>query len=560
MNLTDEQREIIEDTIKNNKGKYSILSCAGSGKSFTIFKAIDYIKEHEPNAKILYCVFNKQNQLEAEHKLRKYDCWLVPVEVRTAHSYALEKWKNVRKKVEVISTLDKDIIHDIQIKSYIYDIKYSKHAPFKWLQAKYESSRQSLKVFCENMVEHFNDFYEGADKPKDCDVIGKNGKKYSKFGIPVDEYSVVTAKHIDVFEMIVQEHEKQGKYTHGMYMKAAAYSNKTGGSHYDYVFFDEAQDANFFMYKLLMKQDIDKFYFIGDTRQSIYDFDDSNINVFDDLTFDKQYTLSRSFRFGKAVAHIANIILDGHGLHVEGTEQKHGVDTTKCTRLYRTNAKLFKDALDLAYQARRNNILIKIDLLRSDIDEIQYNEMLSFLGLFYKYVKPRLYRDYERALISIPMSASLKTFAQKLKDDPRFYNVYNEMYDTLSDDIHSIYNYAKNDETFIDKFRAFKDCRMCLSPIYTITMCTMHRSKGLEWDNVVIAEPTRLYYEDKQGSMRKNSNPTQELNLAYVACTRARKSLDASIFKEELMQANILLNENETFQVKDGVEVVEVTV
>ena len=51
MNLTEEQRQIIEETITNKNGVYSVEACAGSGKSFTIFKAIDYYSKHLEKAK-----------------------------------------------------------------------------------------------------------------------------------------------------------------------------------------------------------------------------------------------------------------------------------------------------------------------------------------------------------------------------------------------------------------------------------------------------------------------------------------------------------------------------
>lgn len=538
MNLTNEQEKIIGETIINKPGTYSIQAVAGSGKSFTIFKAIDTIKENQPNAKILYLVFNKANQIDAQRKLFNYSSWAVPVEVKTAHGFAYQKWQRVIGPFTALERLNKDIIMKLAGKSYITDVKYSKHASFHWLQDKYHSSRYSLKSFCEEMLSHWDDTYEGPDKPCDIEIMDKYGKKRDKFGIQVDNYSYVSKEHIHVFKKIVEEHERQKLYTHGMYLKAAAYSNKTGGSEYDYVFFDEAQDANYFMLKLLDKQNVKRKYFIGDERQSIYKFGGTNENVFETIKFDKDYTLTQSFRFGKEIADLATKIIQLNSEHiVYGTEQTHETNPNSYARLYRTNARLFKDSLEIAYLSKLNGDNIKIDLLRSDGDESAYKEILAFLGLYYKYMKPSYYHT-NRAYFDMEIPASLLAFKTRLEQGEPFLNVYNEHYDFLSDDIHQILNYAKEEDNFVEKFSTLKACRNLQNPSRIITMVTMHRSKGMEWDNVIIAEPTRLYYVDKDGIERRNSNFLQELNLAYVACTRARKNLDATILQEELSREN----------------------
>ncbi|MBX9838967.1 MAG: ATP-binding domain-containing protein, partial [Silvanigrellaceae bacterium] len=48
-----------------------------------------------------------------------------------------------------------------------------------------------------------------------------------------------------------------------------------------------------------------------------------------------------------------------------------------------------------------------------------------------------------------------------------------------------------------------------------VLLCTAHKSKGLEWDQVKIGEDYNFKEED-------------ELNLIYVACTRAKNILKLS--------------------------------
>ena len=538
--LTDEQRAIIEETLDNSKQVCGVVARAGSGKSFTIFEAIDYIVKHKLNAKILYLVFNKANQIEAEQKLlRKYAFSSVSVEVATAHSFALDCFRPTIKGIEVLSRLDKDIIFSHQSKSYKRHIKYSKHAPFHWLHDKFGSSKLVLDTFCEDMEAHFEDFYEGSDKPKYCEILTKNGAKEELYGIQVDAYSCVTREHIGIFKDIMKEHYKKHMYTHAMYLKAAAYSNKITARRYDYVFFDEAQDASFFMLKLLDKHSIGKLYFVGDDRQSIYNFGGATENVFETLHFDKLYTLSKSFRFGQNIANLANSIISMHsGQLLIGTEQGKDYDKTKLTRLYRTNAKLFKDALELAYQAVQNGIKLRIDFMKQTNDK-SIDGLLAFLKLFYKYEKPRKYKEHKDFFELFETIDTLKQFEQRLEETNRFYKTYKEFYDFLPEDFHDMLKYAKANDDFIDKYKALLSCVSEVEPVYDITMITMHRSKGLEWDNVMIAEPTKLYYTDRNDIVRKSSNYMQELNLAYVAVTRARKHLNAQALQNELCSESL---------------------
>lgn len=554
MELTKEQQLIITETINNKDGIYAIEACAGSGKSFTIFKSIEYIKEKEPNAKILYIVFNKANQLSAESKLRAYNFTASPVVVRTCNAYGYDKWLKTIGKFEVVNTFDKQTIYDFQQKSYKHDIKYSKHRPFKQLLEMYDSSKFTLDTFCEDMLTHWDDDYEGLDAPKNCEIFDKKGNPITKYGIPCDKYSVITKDHIPVFKKMVEYYIEQKKYTHGMYMKSVAYSNndKTKGDNWDYVFFDEAQDANYFVLKLLKKQSIKKLYFVGDTRQSIYNFGGINENVFEQYKFTKKYKLSKSFRFGQAISNIANIILNGDGLKVKGTEQEGSVDINNCTRLYRTNAKLFKDALSLAYRAVRKGVSLKLDFMRTEQESKLNDDMFAFIALFYKYTDCGAYSQCFRLLNNLEPSEIIKSFEKRLNEIKNFYRIYNEMYDFLNDDIHNIFNYVKEDNNFIIKLQALEQCKYCVNPTYHITLVTMHRSKGLEWDNVVIAEPTKLFYTTKDSDTpKKNPDYIHELNLGYVAVTRSRKTLNAEVLLDEIEDFGIDLKNN-TFRVREG--------
>ena len=68
----------------------------------------------------------------------------------------------------------------------------------------YECSKLTLDSFCKDIEFHFDDDYQGFDKPKYCELIGKNGEKVTKFGIQCDNYSVITKNHIPTFKKLVE--------------------------------------------------------------------------------------------------------------------------------------------------------------------------------------------------------------------------------------------------------------------------------------------------------------------------------------------------------------------
>jgi superfamily I DNA/RNA helicase len=59
-----------------------------------------------------------------------------------------------------------------------------------------------------------------------------------------------------------------------------------------------------------------------------------------------------------------------------------------------------------------------------------------------------------------------------------------------------------------------------------VTVVTAHKSKGLEWDRVLINGDFSPPKDNEDGTPGKPSD--QDLRLIYVACTRSRLHLDAS--------------------------------
>jgi len=75
-----------------------------------------------------------------------------------------------------------------------------------------------------------------------------------------------------------------------------------------------------------------------------------------------------------------------------------------------------------------------------------------------------------------------------------------------------------------------------------VTLITAHRAKGLEWDNVVLCSDFCPLFDEETGKLksigpcRKTNVPADEVNLLYVAATRAKLNLKPNADLEQLIK------------------------
>ncbi|KAF3161909.1 hypothetical protein TWF788_002347 [Orbilia oligospora] len=109
--------------------------------------------------------------------------------------------------------------------------------------------------------------------------------------------------------------------THDCYLKMFSLTTNLDADQatfgkYDIVMFDEAQDANPCMENIIQRQrDAAGIIIIGDPYQMIYGFRGAKNECFDDerLPPTRTFHLTKSFRFGKEIADVANLILGSVG-------------------------------------------------------------------------------------------------------------------------------------------------------------------------------------------------------------------------------------------------------
>lgn len=292
--------------------------------------------------------------------------------------------------------------------------------------------------------------------------------------------------------------------THDTYLKLYQLS-KPDLSEYEIVYLDEAQDTNDCVLDIIKRQK--KVVFVGDQRQQIYGFRGS-VNAMAKIDCATGY-LTTSFRFGQAVADLANIILGKSGdgalkgwdkLNTEVLRRRDVIDMpVKHTRLYRTNAALLSDAVGLIGKGLSVNLEIDV-------------------------------KDFLRKLEA---AVELKNgnLAKVKHEDFLAYDNWGELADeNPTGEIGRIFKIVEAGHHF-EVIGVLTSHRNVDNP--DIIMTTAHKSKGREWDNVVLCDDFPSAYNNEGDYVGLEE---MEENLLYVAVTRAKKWLMMNSTCEELVE------------------------
>ncbi|EGT3611041.1 ATP-dependent helicase [Morganella morganii] len=302
--------------------------------------------------------------------------------------------------------------------------------------------------------------------------------------------------------------------THDVYLKLYQLSAPKLATHYQTILFDEAQDADPVTQALVLGQPC-QVILAGDRHQQIYRFRGAD-NALDAsvLQHAERLWLTHSFRFGPKVAEVANalLVLDGEEKLVIGC----GVDDDvlppgylhppKKTVLSRTVAGVIDTALMAAKRKRRVYWVGGIEGYRTEEPEDLY---WFSVGQTKKLKYPHLLKDYTDY-------DDYCRIAKSTEDIEMLQSVsLLDRYFPLPQKLNMMRQFTVTDELAAD-----------------ITVSTAHRSKGLEWPVVVLNDDYPDIFDPKlTGAARQD-----EINLLYVAATRAEKTLVMNALVQDVQQ------------------------
>jgi hypothetical protein len=273
-------------------------------------------------------------------------------------------------------------------------------------------------------------------------------------------------------------------FKHEHYLKLYQLSNPRIGK--DFILFDEAQDANPVMVAIVAAQEQAQLVWVGDSQQQIYTFTGA-VNALGSVPSDDRAFLTQSFRFGPAIAEVANRILDtlNAELNIIGTPE---IDSRVCTIenpnviLSRTNAA----AITALFAARAQGKTVH--LVGGGKDIIAFARAAQALMSGRRTEHPEL--------------ACFESWSEVVE-----YVEQDEQGGDLKLMVGIIERFGVGQ--IIDALD-----RMPREDAADLVVSTAHKAKGREWDRVQLAGD---FPEEPQG---------EELRLLYVAVTRARFQLD----------------------------------
>lgn len=292
------------------------------------------------------------------------------------------------------------------------------------------------------------------------------------------------------------------KVTHDVYLKL--WSMERPRLPYDLIMLDEAQDTNPAVKVVLDAQDHAQRIVVGDSAQQLFRWTGA-VNIMGEFEGERR-DLTKSWRFGRAIEDAANFYLDrlGARIRLQGNydipsriASSEDFDSDASTAiLTRTNASAIARVTELINAGQgvylvggtksQQSLIRAIDQLRQGRTS-SHPELLGF-------------PDYKALTEYVDESSEGRDLGLLVK---------------------MIEDYGA--ESLLN---TLDHCAEREAPDVT-TISTVHKVKGREWDQVVLAE-------DFVPANSKTGDSDESLMVKYVAVTRAKKLLDPGPLKKEL--------------------------
>ena len=487
-------QKAIFDYIQHEKGNLVVEAAAGSGKTYTLVKALSLIPQDK---RVLMTAFNKDIVKELTKKVKEFP----NVEVRTLHGLGM------------ILTTRGLRIGGMKPEGYKYTQLIYNHWQDLTKTNINKLSRNARKSFVENTKKlvDFGRFYLATTRSEMIELM-------TKYDIPcvADEVDValkvmaIGGKNLDSID-----------YTDMIWMPHI-YDLHLQECEYDFIMVDECQDLNVAERNLVLRclKEGGRLIAVGDSNQCIYGFSGSDPDSFraiQSIPNTVSMPLSISYRCPESVVKFAQNLVpsieakqgaeEGVILDCVSLDDVHDGDMVLC----RNNAPLLQVYCKLLEQGKRAYIR------GSDVGKNLQNIVIG------------THKDY------------LHT---NLKQDGVFIRLYEDLFNSRKA-IMERYGISQEDamkhETIqakLDMIRALEVLGADLTTTEQLTkkigdifpkndkgegimLSTVHKAKGLEADNVFIAcaslMPSKSALDEWQVQ--------QERNLMYVAYTRAKKVL-----------------------------------
>lgn len=481
-------QENIFSFVENNTQSTVINAVAGSGKSSTI---VECAKRASKSGKsILFLAFNKSIVGELEKKMADYE----NVECKTLHSHgfrAIMSSKKTRLKLD-------------ERKWFTYlseNFSVLSNAVFEYKSEISGYISRCLKLFdlCRiNLIK--------ANDMKAIDDVAFHHGIIEDY----DEEKVVSS----LLEIAYELNDNVIDFVDMITLPCMNNTVRKCVKKYDLIFVDECQDLSQAQRQLLLNsvKRGGRFIAVGDPKQSINGFAGADCDSFyklKELVKGNELPLSVCYRCGKNIVSLAKDIVP----EIEAFENSCDGSVKTIKSLDELRAGDFILSRKLA-----PTVSLCLHLIaKGKPAKVKGKDMLEGLK---KLIEKSKAKSFEQLYVFL--EKEYKKVINKVKNRGNKEPENSIQAITFRDKVECIKSIA-------EQCSAFEDIDSKLSNLFTdyedgryITLSTIHKAKGLEADRVFIILPDTLPLKWKG---QKEWEKVQEMNLKYVAITRAKKEL-----------------------------------
>ena len=484
------RQEVVYDTWTSTDSNMLIQAVAGSGKTTTLMGILE-----RSEYRTLFLAFNKSIQEEIQLKIDEKG--FKHAKALTIHSLGLTAIKNYYGHNNIIVNNSKSY----QLMRYLEKVEAKTYSKISWedrikismtLSELHDTSRlfmtDDLNQLSKSMIEMDKFYYKHDLLP----II------WESF-LQIREASYVSNKiEIDFIDMVYLVVKNK------LMIPIQPY----------YLMVDECQDLNLaqhqFIDLLVSQGDIHKWVAVGDRRQSIYGFSGAYGSSFD-LFLEKdnvvELPLDVCYRCPVSIVEQANAVYDV--MIPFKTESGYVDDITDYSEIQEGGMVI----------CRNTNPLIDLYFKLLSINKKVYLKGDDILASITRFLKPYSSLTVGDAVNKINKEMKRLESIEKKVDKDRI-----ELWrlkENYSNFMLLITHFTLQSDSISTLISVLKSMFVEIDDPDAIILCTIHKSKGLEADIVYILNEFLIPSKFAKSPMQLE----QEMNLKYVARTRAKKEL-----------------------------------
>ena len=470
--FTDEQMQAIR--IAKADISLKVIAPPGSGKT-TVLNGIANAKPKSQRG--LYVSFAADNKNEAKSKLPSH------VQAKTGHGLAWSVGEQYQNRLNERLT-SRIIVNHLKINPFYISCSDGS-LPIEFTESALANmALDAVTCFCQTADQALMPKHIPASNISDASAL--------------ERLNDIVLFYAQKLWQSLSDPQGSLPCTHDVYLKVWALERPKIQT--DYILLDEGQDTNDVLLDVILRQKHAQLILVGDPHQSIFQWRGA-VNALARVKLPKQVQLTQSFRFGQPIADIANAVLTEYkkipsfikGLtsiqsQVEFIEDPDAI-------ISRTNAALMKELLTQNRLGKRVGIAggtAQIQMMLDGIKDLKEGRRSTVQDL-------SVFKDYDEL-----MAYTNTNSGRDLKSVLNQINKYG--ISTLKQAVQNTVKVDTHNKSAVD-----------------IVLTTAHRSKGLEWPKVKLANDFKHPHSENPVGQPFDES---DINLLYVAVSRAKIALD----------------------------------